>query len=235
MQQDIIILAGGFGTRLSKVVSDTPKPMALVNNKPFLYYLFKQLEKIGAKHVILATGYLNEKISSYFQHSFGNIKIDYAVETEPLGTGGAIQNAMQYCDTEQVLVMNGDTYFDIPIQEFIKKHLEKKADFSLALRNVKDCSRYGFVEINKDNQITKFGEKKEGLKDCLINGGTYLINQSIFSMLPLEKKFSMEKEVFEKQLNTLKLTGIPFDNYFIDIGIPEDYKKAQYDFKNFTD
>ena len=233
MKQDIIILAGGFGTRLLSVLKDTPKPMALISEKPFLHYLFKQVEKYGFNHIILSTGYLSESISDYFGKKLNDITIDYAIEKNPLGTGGGILNAMQFCHSDDVFIMNGDTYFDIDFRKLHQHHTNNKADVSIALRKIEDCSRYGYVERNDKQRITLFGEKKAGIQDCFINGGTYLINRKKFQSLPLPSKFSMEKDVFEKYIHELNIYGYAFEDYFIDIGIPSDYKKAQDDFQKF--
>jgi D-glycero-alpha-D-manno-heptose 1-phosphate guanylyltransferase len=234
LKQDIIILAGGFGTRLSSIINDIPKPMAPVNRNPFLFYIFKQLEKYKTKHVVLSTGYLSSKISDFFGNKFNDIKIDYAIEERPLGTGGGILNAMQYCHSDEVLILNGDTYFDLNIEVFLEQHTKYAADISLALRQIEDCSRYGFVSIDNKYRITQFGEKRDGIKNCLINGGTYIINRNKILSLNLPSRFSLEKDVFEKHLHDLNISGFPFDDYFIDIGIPNDYKKAQNDFAKFN-
>ena len=230
---DVIVLCGGFGTRLSSVLKDLPKPMAPVSGKPFLYYILKKLEAEGFRRFILSTGYLGDKISARFGEKSGEADIVYAREKEPLGTGGGIRYAMQYCSSGEVLVMNGDTFFDIPLNTFVEMHRREKADVSIALKKVDDCSRYGFVETDDKGRITAFREKKEGKKDCFINGGIYTVNRKTFMDLPLGEKFSMEKDFFQKYVNSLIFKGFPFDNYFIDIGIPEDYEKAQSDFKGF--
>ncbi len=229
-----IILAGGFGTRLQSVVSDLPKPMAPVNDQPFLNYQLNYLKHYGIKKVILSLGYLPEKIKDFYGDNFNGIKIDYVIEKEPLGTGGGIRLALEKCDEERVFVLNGDSFFDVDVNEFFKLHSNNNSDISLALRKVNNAERYGTIEKNKDNRIISFKEKSGEVKEGTINGGVYILNKKIYSALtPANKNFSIEKDFFEKQLQSVKISGFEFEGYFIDIGIPEDYTKAQHDFKGF--
>lgn len=234
MLKEAIILAGGFGTRLQSIVNDVPKPMAPVNREPFLNYIFYYLKFYKIEHVVLSTGYLSEKISGFYGNEFFGIKISYTREVEPLGTGGGIRLAMEKCNTDDVLVLNGDSFFDVDLSNYSKQHLNKKADCSLALRKVENAARYGTTEFGLDNNIAGFKEKDDQEQPGLINGGVYILNRKLFLDLtePL-KAFSIEKDFYEKRLNELKIFGYEYDGYFIDIGIPDDYKKAQLDFKNF--
>ncbi len=220
-----IILAGGFGTRLQKVVSDLPKPMADINGKPFLEYLFNYLEKYKIKKVILSVGYKHEKITEYFGNKFNNIEIKYAVENEPLGTGGAIKFAIDKIDNNNFFLINGDTFFDVNLNSLANFFLTNKADIALSLKPLTDFDRYGAVEIDNKKRIKKFNEKKYQ-KHGLINGGIYALNKNIFNYTD-KIKFSFEKDIMEKYLTKLKMYGFISDTYFIDIGIPDDYEKAQ--------
>lgn len=228
---EAIILAGGFGTRLKKVVKDIPKPMADVNGEPFLSYLFSYLKSFGIKRVILSTSYKSNIISNYFKNSYQGIEVDYAVENEPLGTGGGILYSLKKIKSENALVLNGDTLFDIDINNFNKKHKQSNSFFSLALRKVDDVSRYGSVITNENNIITEFAEKGKYNGKGFINGGVYIINKKEMLKFALKQKFSLEKDFFEKYYKKHNLFGFKYNNYFIDIGIPEDYYKAQNDFK----
>ncbi|MGZ3920303.1 MAG: nucleotidyltransferase family protein [Bacteroidia bacterium] len=234
MIQTAIILAGGFGTRLQQVISDVPKPMATVNGKPFLSYQLSYLKHYGIKNVIISTGYLAEKISSFYGNEFHGMQIIYSNEKDPLGTGGGIRLAFEKCVDALALVLNGDSFFDINVEQFYNLHIEQNSNVSLALRQVIDSSRYGTIERGEGNQIISFREKHGISKPGLINGGVYIIDKKKY----LEKtagliNFSIEKDFFEKQLNDLSIKGFEFNGYFIDIGIPEDYTKAQNDFKEF--
>jgi len=156
---DIIILAGGLGTRLREVVDDVPKAMAPINGRPFLEVLLNYIDRFGFKRVILSTGYMSDKIQNHFRHKFKSITIDYAIEYEPLGTGGAIKNALRKVESPYFIVMNGDTFFPINLQLFFQEHVEQLADLSIALRQVENASRYGQVECTNDKVITSFRVK----------------------------------------------------------------------------
>lgn len=234
MLKEAIILAGGFGTRLQSVVTDVPKPMAPVNQEPFLNYIFNYLKFFKIEHVVLSTGYLSEKISEYYGSEFHGIKISYTKEVDPLGTGGGIRLAMEKCNTADVLVLNGDSFFDVDLYAFNKQHEVMQADCSLAIRKVKNAVRYGTIELGLNNSIVAFKEKDSLEKPGLINGGVYILNRKLFlEKTQSGKSFSIEKDFYENCVNELKIFGYEYDGFFIDIGIPDDYKKAQVDFKNF--
>ncbi len=218
---EAIILSGGLGTRLRSVISEIPKPMAPINNRPFLEYILDFLNNQGVKRVVLSVGYKWEVIKEYFGEKYKNIELIYNVEKERLGTGGAIKDSLKFVNEKQVYVLNGDTYFDVPLKEM------KLGDslIQLALKEMRDFDRYGVVEIDEHGKILSFKEKAY-YKEGLINGGIYLINKDIFNNFELPKQFSFE-EFLEKNFKKLKATGKKFDGYFIDIGIPEDYEKAK--------
>lgn len=227
-----IILAGGQGTRLRSVVADLPKPMAPINGLPFLQYIFRYLRKNGIQKVVLAVGYKHEIIQAYFGNKFENITIQYSIENEPLGTGGAIAKAFELVENEAFLI-NGDTFFDIPLADFYLLHTKANSSLSLALKPMKDFDRYGIVHTNQEHQITFFEEKKK-CKNGLINAGIYLAKKEIFNTVFRENvptKFSFETAVLENEKIRNQLFGFPYHNYFIDIGIPDDYHRAQTDFK----
>jgi D-glycero-alpha-D-manno-heptose 1-phosphate guanylyltransferase len=221
---DIIILAGGKGTRLQSVVNDVPKPMAPIASKPFLWYLLHFLKRGGAKRIVLAVGYKKESIVDFFGDAFLGMELVYAFEEAPLGTGGAIAKALSFCNTDNVLVYNGDTFFDAAPQLLLAFHLEQKAALSIYLKPIENPDRYGTVAIS-EKTITEFKEKQTGLSTGLINAGVYCINRKKIDM-PSSPVFSFEKEVLEPYATQKALYGLINDAYFIDIGIPADYKKA---------
>lgn len=229
-----ILLAGGFGTRLKTIVSDVPKPMAPIHGVPFLSYQLHYLKHYGIKHVVISVGYLHEKIMEFYKNEFKGIKISYVIEKEPLGTGGGIRKAIEECENETLLAMNGDSFFDIDLLKLKQFHDLKKASFSLALRKVNNASRYGCIEISKENEIISFQEKSDNVEAGLINAGIYVIEPNLYlKHTPSNTKFSIEKDFFEKELKVLPIYGFEFEGYFVDIGIPEDYNKAQNDLKGF--
>lgn len=239
MFNEAIILAGGFGTRLQTVVSDVPKPMAPINGYPFLNYQLNYLKYYGIKRAILSVGYMHESITSYYKNNFNGVEIEYSIEESPLGTGGGIRKAISLCKSKSVLVLNGDSFFEIDLHSFSNHHYTFKSDFTLALRNVDNAARYGTIELSvsgggRGQKIISFKEKNNEAKPGLINGGIYALNTDVFlKKTKAEINFSIEKDFFEAKLNELDIYGIEFNNYFIDIGIPEDYTKAQHDFKEF--
>jgi D-glycero-alpha-D-manno-heptose 1-phosphate guanylyltransferase len=229
-----IILAGGMGTRLKTIISDLPKPMAPIMNVPFLTYQLNYLKHFGIKKVIFSVGYLSEKIIAHYNQSFENISIEYSIEKNPLGTGGGIRMAMSNLNEDLVLILNGDSFFDLDLEQFYNLHLEQKSEFSLALRYVNNSERYGNIEFNSSNQITSFIEKNQLNQSGYINAGVYILSKKLYLQNTKPNiNFSIEKDFFEKQLNQLIIKGFEFKDYFIDIGIPEDYLKAQDDFKEF--
>ena len=225
--KEAIVLAGGFGTRLQGVVKDLPKPMAPVNGRPFLTYILDYLIDYEYQRVVLSVGYLHEKIVDYFGRNYKTLAIDYAVESEPLGTGGGITNALSKCTADNVLVLNGDTLFKADFTAFEQFHADQASLLSIVLRQVPDTSRYGSVSVDDDRRIVQFTEKKDAAGAGLINGGIYLINKLLFQKFTFPSKFSFEKDLMEKYYTQESFYGMPSDGYFIDIGIPEDYARAQ--------
>ncbi|MEL6923114.1 MAG: HAD-IIIA family hydrolase, partial [Bacteroidota bacterium] len=225
-----IVLAGGLGTRLRSVVQDLPKPMAPVAGQPFLSYVLDYLAQQGIRKVILSIGYKGTIIQDYYGDRFREMQLQYAVETVPLGTGGAIQLALQQCSETSCYVVNGDTLFEADLSAMAAAHNDASADLSMALKQMQDFDRYGLVELDEAGQVQAFREKQYCAAG-LINAGVYLINRSIFEVAEFPGKFSFEKDLLEAQLSNLKFIGCPLEGYFIDIGIPTDFAKAQKDFQ----
>ncbi|MBO7491079.1 MAG: nucleotidyltransferase family protein [Bacteroidales bacterium] len=225
--KEAIILAGGFGTRLQGVVKDLPKPMAPVNGRPFLTYILDYLIEYQYDKIILSVGYLHEKIEAYFGSQYKSLAIDYAVETEPLGTGGGIAFAMSKCSSDNVLVINGDTIFKVDLSMFERFHEDKECQLSIVLREVEDVSRYGSVTTDSNDRIVLFSEKGASEGRGFINGGVYLIQRRLFDNHPKPERFSFERDLMEKLYTVEPFYAMRSDAYFIDIGIPEDYARAQ--------
>lgn len=225
-----IILAGGFGTRLQSVVNDVPKSMAEVAGKPFLEHLFNYASQQGFEHIILSLGYKAEIIIEWINTHQWPFQISYIIEDTPLGTGGAIKYALQKSLSNKVYILNGDTFFDVNTLELEVFHEQKQADISIALKSMTYFDRYGSVILDSLKRITSFNEKQY-CEEGLINGGIYLIQKDIFEKLNLPDKFSFEKNIMEAHVNSLKIYGFEQDSYFIDIGIPSDFEKANKDFE----
>ena len=220
---EAIILAGGQGTRLQSVVSDVPKPMAAIQGRPFLDYLLKWLENNTVSRIVLSTGYKSELIKSYYGAKFGLLSIEYSVEDTPLGTGGAIKEALQLCHNESVFVINGDTFFDVDLSVLQERHLKTSADITIALKEMQNPDRYGTVCLD-NGVVTSFCEK-QNIRHGLINGGVYVVTPDSFARSGLPTKFSFENDFLH--LEDLVIHGVEFSGSFIDIGCPEDYALAQ--------
>ncbi|HRO43372.1 MAG TPA: nucleotidyltransferase family protein [Flavipsychrobacter sp.] len=225
---ECIILAGGLGTRLRATIGDYPKCMAPVNGKPFLHYIFQYLQTQSCSRIILSLGYKHEIITEWLSKEDWNVSVDLVIENEPLGTGGGIQLAIQRAKEENVVVLNGDTFFDVDLKALFAFHENKQAATTLALRFMQQFVRYGSVNVDEEDRIVSFEEKKFK-EDGLINGGVYVINKKHFLEKDLPEKFSFEKDYLEAFVHKGAFYGKRSEGYFIDIGIPEDFEKAQKD------
>ena len=225
-----IILAGGLGTRLRSVVSDLPKCMAPVAGRPFLFYVINYLRSQGVEKFIFSLGYKHEIIEAYLKDQFSTLEYQCSIEEEPLGTGGAILLACRLASEKNVIIANGDTLFKINGKEVIDFHEQHHADCTLALKPMQHFDRYGVVELNENNIIKDFKEK-QFYKTGLINGGVYILNVENFLAKRFLAKFSFEKDYLEQYYKQGKISGIVQDQYFIDIGIPEDYNRVQEELK----
>ncbi len=250
--KEAIILAGGLGTRLRDAVPELPKCMAPVGGRPFIHYVTDYFRRSGIEHFIFALGYKNTYFEAFFEKAFppgggyagnGNVSAvgfdgsrdssagssnsaSYSVslEHEPLGTGGAIRQACTLAETGTVLILNGDTFFGIDLPALSAFHAQKDANCSLCLKPMRDFDRFGVVELDETQRVTSFREKQH-YASGLINGGVYALNTGRFLAEELPEKFSFEKDYLEK--GDRSLYGLVQDNYFIDIGIPDDYRRVQ--------
>jgi len=228
---EAIVLAGGFGTRLKSIISDIPKPMALIAGKPFLQYILDWLLRNNVQRVILSVGYKWEIIYNEFGKKYKNLDLVYSVEDNPLGTGGAIAMALLHIQNDHFIIINGDTYFNIDLIGLRDFHFTGNYNLSVALKPMHNFSRYGKAEINDLKRITRFYEK-ELTKEGNINGGIYMTDKAIIKHFPKSVAFSFEKDILETKLDKLNIGGFIRDNYFIDIGIPEDFIRAQIEMIN---
>ncbi len=226
---EAILLAGGLGTRLRSVVSDRPKPMALIEGRPFMEYVVHELSRNGIDRIVFAVGYKGSMVEEYFGdgRDFG-VKVSYAYEDSLLGTAGAIRNAAPFVTEDQVYVLNADTFYQIDYGRLKRMSQEQDLDLALVLREVPDISRYGEAVLT-DGRLTAFNEKRTEAVPGTINGGIYLLKRSLIEEIP-SGKVSLENEMIPKWLKEGKrLGGFVNDGYFIDIGIPEAYFRFQED------
>ena len=203
--------------------------MAPVYGKPFLCYLLDRLIDAGIQRIILATGYKHEKIEEWFGDRYREAEIVYSNEDTPLFTGGAIRKAADLLTSDDFIVLNGDTLFDIDLQRFLLFHTAHHAHLSIALRRVEDTGRYGSVTCDNE-RIIAFREKTESHGAGDINGGIYAINRDWLMNLDLPTKFSFETELMQPLAGDPHFYGLSCSDYFIDIGIPDDYYRAQREF-----
>lgn len=220
-----IVLAGGFGTRLRGVIDDVPKPMAPVGGRPFLEVVLGRLIRGGASGIILSTGYMHERIESHFGSRWGGVPILYSRESEPLGTGGAIAKAVAALGDGPVAVANGDTYLDADLADLFGRHESRRPDITVALKEMHDESRYGLVETDDEWNIVRFREKAPFHRGW-VNAGIYLFSPRLMDAFAGLKRFSFEEKILAGGIGRLRMVGYPCRGDFIDIGIPEDYRKA---------
>jgi D-glycero-alpha-D-manno-heptose 1-phosphate guanylyltransferase len=220
-----IILAGGRGTRLEAIVPHMPKPMAPIRSRPFLEILLDYLKAEGIREVVLSTGFMAQAISSHFGNQYGPIRIHYSIEPQPLGTGGAIKRALEDVTTDPVFILNGDTFAKIDYRAMLAAHTEDSSLITLALKQVEDTSRYGKATVEAGH-VVSFNEKGSS-GPGLINAGVYLLSRSLFDPFDLPEVFSFEKEFLYPKVGDIRPRAFITDDYFIDIGNPEDYQRAQ--------
>ena len=233
MIREAIILAGGLGTRLRSAVPDLPKCMAPVGGRPFIAYLTDYFREAGIEKFIFALGYKSGHFDDFLQSELPHGSYRVSMEDEPLGTGGAIQQACRLATDPTVLVLNGDTFFGIRLDELSAFHDAREADCTLCLRPMRDFDRFGVVELGEDQRVLDFREKQHYAAG-LINGGVYALDRQRFLSEGLPEKFSFEKDYLESFYTRRRLFGLVQDTYFIDIGIPEDYERVQREVKMMT-
>jgi len=229
---ECIILAGGLGTRLRNAVPNLPKCMAPVAGRPFVTWVVDYLVQQGISHFIFSLGYRHEDITDYFSNHYNQLNISWSIEAEPLGTGGAIKLACSKAKGDNVIIVNGDTFFRVNMATLAAFHEQHEAHCTLCLRPMQQFDRYGVVEINETTHAVQSFREKQFYKEGLINGGVYALNIPAFMSENLPEKFSFEKDYLEKFYTARRMYGLVQDGYFIDIGIPEDYEKANHDFAN---
>ena len=228
---EAIVLAGGLGTRLASRLQGLPKPMAPVAGRPFLEILLTQLRRSGCTRVLLSVGHRHQVIQEHFGEAFGGMAVDYVVESAPLGTGGAIRLALERASEPSVLVLNGDTFLDADYAGMMRFHAEEGAEVTLAVVRRDDVSRYGGVTID-GRRIAGFAEKGR-TGPGWSNAGTYVLTRSLAWPVALPEKFSIEHDFFVPEVARLRPAAYKVDGYFLDIGVPEDYDRAQTELAGF--
>lgn len=222
--REAIVIAGGLGTRLKKIVPNLPKPMAPVAGRPFLEILLLSLAHKGVSRVIISTGYMAEKISSHFGANFAGMDLVYVIEDIPLGTGGAVRLAMEKCKLDHVFVFNGDTFIDLEL-DALDQQWHKNQRPIIVARQVTDTTRYGRLLVASDKVI---GFTEKGLSGTgLVNAGCYVFNKNQLEEFALNHVFSLEVDYLSQIVSDSFFEVFVTSGKFIDIGVPEDYYLAQ--------
>ncbi len=225
-----IVLAGGLGTRLQQRVPGLPKPMAPVAGRPFLSYVLDRLIAGGMTQITLALGHRAERIRSHFGHTYRQAVLTYVVENEPLDTGGATASAVGGSD-DPVLVQNGDTYLALDYAALLRWYGQSPSDAAIVLTRVPDAARYGTVVVEED-RVRGFVEKGRG-GEGWINAGVYLLRPSVFAKFGLSGRFSLETDLLQRHCAALAPRAYFSEAFFVDIGVPEDYDRAQRELPAF--
>jgi D-glycero-alpha-D-manno-heptose 1-phosphate guanylyltransferase len=225
--ESAIILAGGTGSRLGALTARTPKPLLPVAGRLFIHHLLDFLSGRNVRRVVLATGYLADEFETALGRGYRDIALSYSREEAPLGTGGAIVRALGGLADPSVFVLNGDTYFPVDLAALAARHAATGVALSLALRRIPDVARYGQVTLDGD-RVTALHEKG-GQGPGLINGGVYLVDRAALLADAPAGPFSLERDLFPRWVQRGALAGFVSDAYFIDIGIPDDLRRAQHD------
>ena len=220
-----IVLAGGLGTRLRETVPGLPKPMAPVAGRPFLAWVLDDLVAAGFESAVLAAGYRHEAIRAHFGDSYRGMALRYSIEDSPLGTGGAIRLAADHVTERPVFVLNGDTYLELDYRAMLDAHRQARTHLSVAVCSVPDVSRYGALELDSGH-VHGFLEKGR-TGPGLINAGVYLLASDILRQIPAGKPFSFEQQLLVPRISELLPLAFHTGGRFIDIGIPEDFERAQ--------
>lgn len=225
---DVILLCGGAGLRLRSVTGDAPKGMANVSGRPFLEFLLRQLRRHGFERVVLAVGYQRDAIQLYFGEQAFGLHLAYSAETRPLGTGGASRNAAGLVDTESLIIMNGDSYTDADLSEFVASHREAKADASVVIVPHDERADCGSVAVDEHGRVVGFAEKQNVLDASYVNAGIYIMSRKMLDEIPPGDEVSLERELFPRWLQQGKhIKGFICLERCIDIGTPERYRRAQ--------
>jgi D-glycero-alpha-D-manno-heptose 1-phosphate guanylyltransferase len=222
---EAIVLAGGLGTRLRGVVDDMPKPLAPVAGRPFVAWVLDALAAQGLRHAVLATGYLGEQVEATLGPTWRGMQLAYSREPEPRGTGGALRLALHAVRGDRCIVLNGDTWLTLDYAAFARGVHAADARLGVALAQVADVARYGAARLD-GNRVTGFDEKG-GAGPGFVNAGVYCVRRDLLDGFAEGRAFSFERDVLMPAAMREPVLGYTATRGFIDIGVPEDYRRAQ--------
>ena len=223
---DVVILCGGLGTRLKKAVSDRPKSMAEINNRPFLDLLIDHIAAFGFRRFVLCVGFMADSITTFYANKKGPFTIEISNEKRPLGTGGALKNAARLIESDPFLVLNGDSFCAVDLAGFLQFHYRKKAILSIIVSQTRNAGDYGTIRMNAEGRILQFSEKTKQGKTACINAGIYLFSRKALSIIPAGKNFSLEYDLFPT-LSGKGFFGYVSEGEVVDIGTPKRYERAK--------
>jgi len=223
------ILAGGLGTRLRSVVPDRPKVLADVRGRPFIEYLLEQLDEEGVRSVVLCTGFKGDQVKDRLGTTYRNLTLRYSCEQYPLGTGGALRLALSLLESDLVLVLNGDSFCDAPLDEFASWHAAHRSSATILLARTNNTCRYGSVQVDDEGRILQFSEKTHAQVPGWINAGIYLLSREMIESIPTVREVSIEREVFPGWIGR-GLHGFRSKGLLWDIGVPDAYAQANAEF-----
>ena len=231
-QLTAVILAGGLGTRLRSVIPDQAKVMANVAGRPFLTYILDQIVRAGIKRAVICTGYLADSISTVLHDDYQGLQLVYSQETKPLGTAGALRNALPLIKTFPTLVLNGDSFVNVDLEQFVQFHFARRCPMTLTLAK-KECSgAFGLVELGQDEEVKKFSEKEHTGKSAWVNAGMYLMDKQVIELIPKNQAVSLEQEILPKWVGR-GLHGYPQEEELFDIGTPSSLSEAHSHFGEY--
>jgi mannose-1-phosphate guanylyltransferase len=225
-----VILVGGLGTRLRPLTDRTRKDMLPLVDRPQLAYTFEHLRRYGVTRAIISCGYLPTQIQEHFGDRYGDLRLEYRIEEEPLGTGGAIRYAAEGID-EPFFALNGDSLRETDLGALVACHRERACRATILLTPVEDPSRYGLVRVHGDGRVLSFLEKPrpEEIDTNLINAGMYVLEPDVLDLIPVGRPVSIEREVFPQLVEEQSVYGVALPGYWLDIGTPEAYLQAHRD------
>jgi D-glycero-alpha-D-manno-heptose 1-phosphate guanylyltransferase len=225
-----LILAGGLGTRLRAVVPDQQKVLAQVGTRPFVTYVLDQLADAGIQTAVLCTGHLAGQLEESLGDQYGSIRLMYSRERSPLGTAGAIRLALSYVGPAGAFVLNGDSHCRVDLAALAASHRQQGAAATIALARMEDTSRFGRVELAAGDTISDFAEKAAASGPGWVNAGIYLLNRDVIESIPEDTPASLERDVFPKLIGH-GLFGYRSTGQLWDIGVPDEYARAQSEFR----
>lgn len=229
-----LILAGGLGRRLRSVVNDRQKVVAEIEGRPFLSYLLEQIEAAGVGKAVLCTGYGYEQVREQIGQKWGRVQIEYSQESFAMGTAGALRHALSKADSDPILIMNGDSYFEVDLPAFLRWHKMHQSEATIALVERSDVKRYGCAKLDEASRIIHFDEKSSIDEAGWVNGGIYLISRKLLNEIPNDRAVSLEREVFPDWVSRHSLYGYFSRGHFLDIGVPEAFARAKEFFAKQT-